>query len=196
MQQIKACLALVRGTFGAMLSLFLLAGAVLAVDPVVKVLDGSYCGTHLPQLDQDVFLGIPYAQDTGGKNRFRIPQALNETWEGVRLAKNYSDACPDNDPEVDAEYGRSENYLSINIVRPTVIDTNRRLPVVVWIHGGSYQEGTSGIPNYNLSYIVDRSVKIGKPIVATSINYRKGGWGNMYSIEIQVSTLQTHQRDR
>ena len=50
----------------------------------------------------------------------------------------------------------------------------------------SYQVGTSGLPYYNLTYIVQRSIKIGKPIIAASINYRKGGWGNMYSIEIQA----------
>ena len=52
--------------------------------------------------------------------------------------------------------------------------------------GGSYQTGTSSLPCYNLSYIVERSVEIGKPILAASINYRKGGWGMMYSREIQV----------
>ncbi|EME41603.1 hypothetical protein DOTSEDRAFT_73876 [Dothistroma septosporum NZE10] len=55
----------------------------------------------------------------------------------------------------------------------------------MWIHGGSYQSGTSGLQNYNLSYIVRKSVQMGKPIVATSINYRKGGWGMLYSREVQ-----------
>jgi hypothetical protein len=45
-----------------MLLVFLLISTVLATEPVVKVLNGSYSGVHLPQLDQDVFLGIPYAQ--------------------------------------------------------------------------------------------------------------------------------------
>jgi hypothetical protein len=30
-------------------------------------------------------------------------------------------------------------------------------------------------------------MELQKPIIAASINYRKGGWGNMYSAEIQVS---------
>ena len=81
----------------------------------------------------------------------------------------------------------SENCLSINIVRPAGISDTAKLPVLNWIHAGSYQVGTSGLSFYNLSYIVQQSVEIGKPIIATSINYRKGGWGNMYSIEIQGS---------
>jgi carboxylesterase type B len=53
------------------------------------------------------------------------------------------------------------------------------------VTGGSYQVGSSGLANYNLTYMVQRSVEIGNPIIATSINYRKGGWGMMYSREIQ-----------
>jgi carboxylesterase type B len=49
---------------------------------------------------------------------------------------NYSDACPDNDPEDDAMYGMSENCLSINIIRPAGIDAETKYPVLLWIHGG------------------------------------------------------------
>ena len=159
-----------------------------AHDPIVTVLNGSYSGLHLPQFDQDLFLGIPYAQNAGGPNRFRSPQSLNTSWTGTRNAKEYSHACPDFNPEDDALYGMSEDCLSINIIRPAGIPEDEELPVAVWIHGGSYQVGTSGLPNYNLTYFVERSVQIGKPIIGTSINYRKGGWGNMYSIEIQVGS--------
>lgn len=124
--------------------------------------------------------------DTGGQNRFRIPQSLSETWSDVRPATSYGDACPDNEPDEDGVYGMSENCLSINIVRPANLSSTK-LPVLFWIHGGSYQVGTSSLPNYNLTYIVERSVEIGKPLIGASINYRKGGWGNMYSIEIQGS---------
>ncbi|KAI1273194.1 alpha/beta-hydrolase [Xylaria sp. FL0933] len=173
-----------------------------AADPVVRVLNGSYEGLHLPAFGQDVFLGIPYAQDTGGRNRFRAPQALDEAWDGVREAKRYGPACPDQQADVDGYYGMGEDCLSINIVRPAGLgvdeDNNdeeerektaksRKLPVMLWIHGGSYQVGTSGLPNYNLTFLVQRSVEVGLPVLAASINYRKGGWGNMYSREIQGS---------
>jgi carboxylesterase type B len=156
-------------------------------DPTVKVRNGTYAGLHLPSFDQDIYLGIPFAQDTGGHNRFLLPQSLNETWNGTRSAKQYGNACPDNRPDQDATYGMSENCLSINIVKPANCADDEKLPVVVWIHGGSYQVGTSALPNYNLTYLVQRSVEIGKPIIAASINYRKGGWGMMYSREIQGS---------
>lgn len=174
-----------RSTLNAAVGLAVLASSA-SCDPTVTVRNGTYAGVSLPTFKQDAFLGIPYAQDTGGHNRFRVPQALNTTWTGVRTAQNYSNACPDPDL-TDALYGMSENCLSINIVRPSKQEpsSNAALPVAVWIHGGSYHYGTSGLPSYNLSYIVEKSVAMGKPILATSINYRKGGWGNMYSIEVQ-----------
>ncbi|KAF2817494.1 alpha/beta-hydrolase [Mytilinidion resinicola] len=169
------------------LPLLHLIAATLATDPIVKVINGSYSGLFLPQFKQELFLGIPYAQDTGGQNRFLIPQGLNESWEGVRTAKQYGNACPDNELAADGVYGMSENCLSINIVKPAGLKAHEKLPVVLWIHGGSYQVGTSGLPNYNLTYLVQRSVEIGKPIIGASINYRKGGWGMLYSIEVQGS---------
>ncbi|KAF2738424.1 alpha/beta-hydrolase [Polyplosphaeria fusca] len=169
---------------------------LVSCGPRATVLNGTYEGTYLPQFDQDIFLGIPYAQDTGALNRFRPPQALTETWNGTRLATKYGDACPDDTPDVDAKYGMSEDCLSINIVKPAGLKPGQKVPVVTWvnsiltfqpIHGGSYQVGTSGLPDYNLTYLVQRSVEIGNPIIGTSINYRKGGWGMLYSIEIQGS---------
>jgi carboxylesterase type B len=166
------------------LSIGLLASVVVAAEPTVKVLNGTYEGVYLPEFKQDIFLGIPFAQSTGAENRFRPPQALNTTWNGTRAAKAYGPACPD--PQLMGN-AISEDCLSINIVRPAGLseDAYAKLPVAVWIHGGSYQVGSSGLPNYNLTYIVQRSVEIGVPIIATSINYRKGGWGMLYSREIQ-----------
>ncbi|KAL6712602.1 hypothetical protein ACN47E_000479 [Coniothyrium glycines] len=161
-----------------------LSAIVSAAEPAVKVLNGTYEGLYLPTYHQDVFLGIPFAQDTGGQNRFRVPQSLNSTWNGTRTAKQYGHTCPD---PTDAEFGMSEDCLNINVVRPAGLNASEaaKLPVAVWIHGGSYQVGTSALPNYNLTFIVQRSVEIGQPIVAASINYRKGAWGMLYSREIQ-----------
>lgn len=166
---------------------YLLSALASAAEPTVSVRNGTYEGRYLPGFDQDLFLGIPYAQDTGGLNRFLVPQSLNATWNGTRPAKQYGNACPDPEPERDGEFGMSEDCLSINIVRPAGVSLveAKKLPVAVWIHGGSYQVGTSALPNYNLTYLVQRSVEMGNPIIATSINYRKGGWGMMYSREIQ-----------
>ena len=118
------------------LALLFLASPIAAADPSVAVLNGTYSGLYLPTFNQDLFLGMPYAQDTGGQNRFLVPQALNETWTDVRSAKQYGNACPDYTPAADAAYGMSENCLSINVIRPAGLEEDQELPVVLWIHGG------------------------------------------------------------
>ncbi|KAI1443935.1 alpha/beta-hydrolase [Annulohypoxylon stygium] len=167
------------------------AAALTRANPVVSVKNGSYEGLYLPAFNQDIFLGIPYARDTGGANRFRVPQSLDETWNGTRAAKAYGPGCPDYYLSAEVLHGMSEDCLSINIVRPAGIYQNGGetplLPVMFWIHGGAYQYGGSAQTQYNLTYLVQKSVDIGLPIIGVSINYRKGGWGNMYSIEIQGS---------
>jgi carboxylesterase type B len=175
--------------FAGVLLLHLVArryfSSAAATEPQVTVRNGTYEGVYSRHFHQDFFLGIPYAQDTGGANRFRVPQPLNSSWSEVRPAKQYGHACPGDTPDGDAKYGMSENCLSINIVRPAGV--SGKLPVMFYIHGGSYQIGTSGWHRYNLSYIVEHSVQMGRPIVAATINYRKAGWGFLYSIEVQGS---------
>ena len=163
---------------------FGLLASTRSAGPTVTLLNGTYEGLYLPSFDQEVFLGMPYAQSTGHENRFRPPQALNNTWTGTHSAKAYGPACP--------EYGLtgeaiSEDCLSINVIRPAGLSEEHcsKLPVAVWIHGGAYQIGTTNMDDYNLTYIVQRSVEIGQPIIATSINYRKGAWGLLYSREVQ-----------
>lgn len=58
--------------------------------PTVDVLNGTYAGYHLPATDQDVFLGMPYAQPPVDYLRFKGPQSLNSTWNGTRTATEYS----------------------------------------------------------------------------------------------------------
>ena len=98
-------------------------------------------------------------QDTGGKNRFRIPQSLDDTWEDVRPAKNYSDACPDSEQKANGVYGMSENCLSINIVRPAGLSDNARLPVMFWIHGEDFLQAstTSAAVPDTTSFLISRS---------------------------------------
>ncbi|KAK2042401.1 alpha/beta-hydrolase [Colletotrichum somersetense] len=79
----------------------------------------------------------------------------------------------------------SEDCLTINIVRPAGTKPGDDLPVGLWIHGGSYVNGGSRDPRYNLSYIVDQSVKKDKPMIAASTNYRLSFWGFLFSRELQ-----------
>ena len=50
---------------------------------------------------------------------------------------------------------------------------NASLPVLVWIHGGGNVMGGSADKRYNLTFIVENSVAMGKPIVAVSMQCKK-----------------------
>lgn len=61
--------------------------------PTVTVRNGTYSGVRSATYAQDFFLGMPYAQQPVGNLRFAVPEPLNESWDGTRDAKNYSDIC-------------------------------------------------------------------------------------------------------
>lgn len=39
---------------------------------------------------------------------------------------------------------------------------------------------------YNLSYVVQQSVQMGKPVVGVSLNYRTGGFGFLFGKDVMV----------
>lgn len=83
-------------------------------------------------------------------------------------------------------YDISEDCLYLNVVRPAGYD-GKKLPVAFWIHGGGYFMGGAGDARYNLSFIVQNGVDIGKPFIAVSTNYRLSAWGFLNGDDVQES---------
>ncbi|KAL4943045.1 hypothetical protein BDV06DRAFT_221650 [Aspergillus oleicola] len=146
------------------------------------VQNGTYEGVYSPEYDQDFFLGVPFAQPPVRGLRFRLPQSLNTTWTGTRAAKDYSLLCVGYGLD-QTFYNQSEDCLYLNIIRPAGYE-EANLPVAFWIHGGGFANGGGGDQRYNLSFIVEQSVSIGKPIIGVSINYRLSFWGFLHSNEV------------
>ncbi|EWZ33986.1 triacylglycerol lipase [Fusarium oxysporum Fo47] len=153
--------------------------------PIVDLSNGTYRGTYNQHYHRDLFLGMPYAKAPVNDLRLRVPQSLNSTWTGIRNTTKYSPSC--------IGYGSdtwvlgnhvSEDCLSINVVRPAGIPEGTKLPVAVWIHGGGWVNGGSSDPRYNLSFIVEQSVRKGMPIIAANMNYRLHAWGFLHSAEL------------
>lgn len=128
------------------------------------------------------FLGIPYADDASGKNRFMPPQEP-KPWEGVRPAVFYGNSAPQKIYDRNAEsyyafvdhwnYDEvSEDCLRLNIWTPAIDDGMKR-PVVVWLHGGRFSNGNGieqdGYHGENFSRYGD--------VVFCSINHRLGPIG-------------------
>ncbi|KAJ5965745.1 hypothetical protein N7481_012459 [Penicillium waksmanii] len=151
--------------------------------PTATVRNGTYSGVHSSTYDQDFFLGIPYAQQPVGNLRFTVPQSLNEGWDGVHDAKDYSDICVGYGTD-SIWYPQSEACLTLNVIRDSSAKKSSKLPVGVWIHGGGFYMGSGADERYNMSTIVENSYKIGKPFIAVTLNYRLFAWGFISSSQV------------
>ncbi|RSL57797.1 hypothetical protein CEP54_008145 [Fusarium duplospermum] len=74
--------------------------------------------------------------------------------------------------------------LNLNITLPKDCNKASRLPVLVFVHGGSFTFGSSSYPHYDQSRIVKLSMEMGKPIIAVNFNYRLGIPGFLSSKEL------------
>lgn len=121
-----------------------------------------------------IFRGIPYAAPPVGLLRWRPPQTALP-WPGVRPAVASGPACPQKVARQEPERSlrntaQSEDCLTLNIWAPDRPD-GATLPVMVWIHGGSFRFGSGSLPLYDGSALARRGV------VVVTINYRLGLFG-------------------
>ena len=146
--------------------------AVTHEEMVVSTTSGAVRGVVAPGDDGGVrlFQGIPYAAAPVGALRWRAP-ATPIPWNGVREAVTPGLRCIQ-DVRVDPDYGRptSEDCLNLTVWAPVSADVKRPKPVMVWIHGGGFLNGSSDL--YNARRLVTRG-----DIVVVTINYRLGALG-------------------
>jgi carboxylesterase type B len=150
-----------------------------------RVANGTVIGVHSDTYNQDLFLGLPYAQPPTGDLRFRNPRSLNATYNGTLEATQYAPSCVGYGGD-STGYPLSEDCLYLNIIRPSGYE-GKKLPVGFWMHGGGIRMGGARDLRYNMSFIVENSVKIEKPFIGVSINYRLAGWGYISSQEVTAS---------
>ncbi|KAI8650137.1 hypothetical protein LRP88_14782 [Fusarium phalaenopsidis] len=173
---VTAALVLAEGTLGA----------ATRQPPTVQVKNGTYEGKYVASYNQDLFLGVPFAQPPVGSLRFQNPQPLNTTFK-TRKATEYADSCVGYGNSPAWPHTLGEDCLTLNIVRPAKSGRGKNdklLPVGVFIHGGGWSMDYSANGVYNLSFIVEESVKMGKPFLAVSVDYRLSFWGFMASKDI------------
>ncbi|MDQ1630884.1 MAG: para-nitrobenzyl esterase [Frankiaceae bacterium] len=144
--------------------------------PEVRVAAGALRGT----LDHGVpaYLGIPYAAPPFGALRMQ-PPAPAAPWDGTRDATSYGPTVPKGEypPQYQSFLPEpviaGEDCLNLNVWTPDPQATG--LPVFVWIHGGSFMNGSGAVGAYRGSSFARDGV------VCVTINYRLQAEGFLHT---------------
>jgi para-nitrobenzyl esterase len=141
----------------AALALICASGAAWsqAAVPIVKIHQGQVSGVAGD--GTVVYRGIPFAAPPVGDLRWRSPQPA-AGWKGVRDGSQAGGTC-----------GQAMDCLYLNVHAPEGTRPGAKLPVMFWIHGGSFINGSGA------QY--DGSSFARKGVVVVTINYRLGREG-------------------
>ncbi|KAJ6180361.1 hypothetical protein N7519_010822 [Penicillium mononematosum] len=168
-----------------------------------------FVGRSLPEFDQDLFLGIKYADEpirftpAELKSNYASKDSnsgpYNQSLEGLGTtsksvyynATEYGYDCPGYGSDTTSMVNKglitlNEDCFNLNIIRPNTDGSHGLLPVMIWIFGGGWSQGATADPRYNMSYIVEQSVLNGKPVLGVSINYRLAAFGFLDSEEVRA----------
>jgi para-nitrobenzyl esterase len=129
----------------------------------VRVSGGMVRGAM--ESDVAVFRGIPFAAPPVGALRFAAPRPA-AAWDGVREALAFGPPPPQAGFfGMDGMGVAGDDWLTVNVWSPSVAGD---LPVMVWIQGGAYTVGMSGLPDYDGTRLALDGV------VVVTFNYRVG----------------------
>lgn len=122
------------------------------------------------------YRGIPYAK----AGRFQPPQPV-ESWDSTRTALMYGNICPQRAGNPLANFmfsgphlDQSDDCLNLNVWTPSISGDERR-PVMVWLHGGGFSNGSS-IESY--AYDGENLSRTGD-VVVISVNHRLNAMGHL-----------------
>jgi para-nitrobenzyl esterase len=183
-----------------------IAASVLAglahADTVVTDI-GRVSGTHADGVA--VYKGIPFARPPVGELRWRAPEPATP-WTGVLKATRFASACMQTGVSMPGETPpqTSEDCLYLNIWTPAHRD-DAYLPVIVWIYGGGFSNGSASMP----LYWGDKLAR--KGVVVVTFGYRVGPFGFLalpalsqespdhssgnYGLEDQIAALRWVQKN-
>ncbi|KAG0077787.1 hypothetical protein BGZ93_001119 [Podila epicladia] len=122
------------------------------------------------------FKGIRYAKAPTGTLRFAAPVPITTKWTNTVEATQFGAMCPQMG-------GGEEDCLFLNVFTPKLnaADTSL-LPVMFYIHGGSFTTGTGSDPAFDAANMASRG-----QVVVVTINYRLGLFGFLERVDAGVS---------
>jgi para-nitrobenzyl esterase len=148
-----------------------MSGAGSGTRPEVRAPAGAVRG--LRETGVAVFRGIPFAQPPVGALRFAAPHGIPGWGDERRDAASYGPPPPQRanlGAEATTSDGADDEWLTLNVWTPDPV-AGAGLPVMVWVQGGGYQFGTSGLPEYDGARLARSGV------VVVTFNYRVGAEG-------------------
>ena len=138
----------------------------------VKCVNGTFVGTEENGVAS--WLGIPFAKPPVGVRRFKAPEYVDES-DRVFEARYYGKRCYGQSEGGDyIQTLASEDCLNLNIWVNTDDKTEKK-PVMVWIHGGAYVDGSGCQACYSGANLVQAH----SDIIMVNINYRLNMYGFM-----------------
>ncbi|RPD65119.1 alpha/beta-hydrolase [Lentinus tigrinus ALCF2SS1-6] len=166
------------------------AGASLQVHTTA----GDFIGQSLPS-GLDRWLGIPFAESPVGTLRFKAPVPISKPSHSVKNASTFGNACPQV-PSDSLGAPMSEDCLFLNVFRPGSVPPTEKIPTLVWFYGGAFMNGAASDPMFDPTFLIQRSLAIGKPIMFVSVNYRVNSFGFLASRFVPPGDLNAGLQDQ
>jgi para-nitrobenzyl esterase len=137
---------------------------------LISTTEGPVQGITEPESGACAWKGIPYAAPPVGELRFRAPRppaVRSALWEASQVGF----ACPQAESLTSGGEARGfdEDCLTLNIWAP---DKSGSFPVMFFIHGGGFRQGTGTYEMYNGGRLA-----MAEEVVVVTINYRLGALG-------------------
>jgi para-nitrobenzyl esterase len=159
-----------RGAVAAGLGMAAMAWSARATQAIASPVARTRHGPIRGYLDDGIlaFRGIRYGGDTGPR-RFQ-PPVPPAPWTEVAETQHYGAASPQRDRNAGPT---SEDCLFLNVWTPA-LDAGRR-PVMVYIHGGAYSNGSGSAPLYDGVRLCKRG-----DVAVVTLNHRLNVFGYGY----------------
>nr|CDJ97603.1 Carboxylesterase domain containing protein [Haemonchus contortus] len=120
----------------------------------------------------EVFLGVPYAAAPVGELRFEKPVPVSP-WKGVRNGTQFGATCHPHARKAAVSPDPSEDCLTLNVIRPRKEAPAGGYPILLWVHGGGYEIGSTSL--YGYKGFAD--IYIPHDIIVVTLQYRLGVYG-------------------
>ncbi|KAI4861006.1 alpha/beta-hydrolase [Hypoxylon rubiginosum] len=151
--------------------------------PIVLEGYGSFTGTTIGHTlsgvalpnPVDAWLGVDYAAQPVGEGRFK-PVDWPAPFDDVKAATTYGKSCTQDPKYVNIE-AQGEACLNFNVYRTKGVPLSEKLPVFVYIHGGSFNFGSSKSLD-GAAFVASSKA----PIVVVSFHYRLNSLGFLPSV--------------